>query len=323
MFDERRDDDMTARKSKGRGMGVGKDMRGERVADALIDLDVCVLEALDLFTRRRPPRVRIPFRRPLVVGSGNAAITGRILFRGKDAVFANESDYTQWLQGIDGAVILSASGGKHAPIIARELQRRRIPAILLTNNPAAPAAPLVTKTHVFPKNPEPYTYNTSTYLGMILSWTHEDPARIRRFILRSIKPRIPDLSRFTAFTIIIPGSFEVERALFQTKFDELFGPRINGRIFTEEQMKHAKTIVPSTKECFLGIGVKSASWGAPGRRFDFPLPPQTGAAALMAVGYFIIGNIQKQRPPWFKRHLAAFTRKASAIFGERIEPIVR
>ncbi|MCL4357545.1 hypothetical protein M1512_01455, partial [Patescibacteria group bacterium] len=39
--------------------------------------------------------------------------------------------------------------------------------------------------HVFPKNRETYTYNTSTYMSMILSYTRENPSQIKRFILEN------------------------------------------------------------------------------------------------------------------------------------------
>ena len=48
-----------------------------------------------------------------LVGSVNAAATGRILLEKADAVFANESTYEAKLasiRGIDGATLISASG---------------------------------------------------------------------------------------------------------------------------------------------------------------------------------------------------------------------
>ncbi len=96
-------------------------------ASAFPDLDECVLNALDLFERNGLPQLSLgEYKRPLVVGSGNAAVTGRILFNDKDAVFADESTYSRKLEavnGIDGAILISASGGKHAPGIAKNLNQ--------------------------------------------------------------------------------------------------------------------------------------------------------------------------------------------------------
>src|SRR3989344_7859869 len=104
-------------------------------------LDVAVLGALERFGEEKLPEFPVVDRkRPLIVGSGNAAATGRILFRDTDAVFADESNYQQKLEAIpaiDGAIIISASGGKDAPRIAEDLKNRGLPLWLLTNNPDA------------------------------------------------------------------------------------------------------------------------------------------------------------------------------------------
>ena len=92
--------------------------------NSLIDLDVCVLNALDLFADPKTvfPRPNLArFKRPLVVGSGNAIATGKIIFDDKDAVLADEGTFQNKLDAvgdIDGVALFSASGGKHAPIIA-------------------------------------------------------------------------------------------------------------------------------------------------------------------------------------------------------------
>ena len=90
----------------------------------------------------------------MVVGSGNAAVTGRIIFEDKDAVFADEGNYEKKLEAvkeIDGAVLISASGEKHAPIIAKELKKRNIKTTLLTNNSKASAQEYVDETFIYLK----------------------------------------------------------------------------------------------------------------------------------------------------------------------------
>ncbi|MBW3019191.1 hypothetical protein KY329_03340 [Candidatus Woesearchaeota archaeon] len=284
----------------------------------MIDLDEAVVNALALFTKHRVPSVRINFKRPLIVGSGNAAVTGRILFHDKDAVFADESTYKEILEShkVDGAVLVSASGGKHAPGIAKELKKRRLTAVLLTCNPDALASKFVNKTFLFPRNTEPYTYNVSTYLGMILGMTKEKP----KGILTCIKKlKIPKLSKYNAFTFIVPPKFELVASMLNTKFDELFGSMINGRVFTSEEIKHARTIVSSDKELFVGLGCSNRIWGK--HRISIPLTPNFGM--LMAVGYYIIGKVQKDHPPWFKKNIAAYCKFESKLFKENITPIVK
>jgi hypothetical protein len=108
---------------------------------SLIDLDECVINALDLFMDPATafPRPNLAqFKRPLVVGSGNAIATGRIIFDNKDAVYADEGSYPGKLDAIeeiDGVVLFSASGGKHAPVIARDVKARGRKIILFTCNP--------------------------------------------------------------------------------------------------------------------------------------------------------------------------------------------
>jgi len=42
----------------------------------------------------------------------------------------------------------------------------------------------------------------------------------------------------------------------------------------------------------------------------------------MAVGYYIIAQIQKQNPPYFKENIASYTEQVTKIFGNTINPIV-
>lgn len=280
----------------------------------LIDLDECVLNALQLFQEVKLPQIKIDFKRPLVVGSGNAANTGRILFKDKDALFADENNFKEKAKFADGCVLISASGGKHAPIMAKYLSKK-MDVILLTCNPDALAKEYAEKTYLFPRRTEPYTYNTSTYLGMIFG-----SEKSSSIISQIKKIRKKDLKRFTAYTIIIPPEFHLLKNMFQTKFDELFGPKIVGRIFTSEEMKHAKTIVSSEQELFISLGYDNKLWGS--KRWNISIS-NPSYPLLFAVGYFVIGKIQKSNPPWFKKNIAEYCRKTSKLFGHDIEPIVK
>ena len=76
----------------------------------IIGLDECVLSALQLFIAEGIPELHLgSYDRPLVVGSGNAAATGRIIMEGSDAVFADEGTYRDNLDIVDGAILISAS----------------------------------------------------------------------------------------------------------------------------------------------------------------------------------------------------------------------
>ena len=311
---------------------MGKDnLEALRTFDlqSLPDLDVVTLGALELLDETPLPQVDFTaFKRPLVVGSGNAAVTGKILFSEVDAIFADESSYAEKLDtidSIDGAVLISASGSKHAVGIAEALQKRSLSTILLTNNTDAPAMEVVGEhnTHVFPKNREPYTYNTSTYMGMLLSKTGENPEEIHAFIENVVHQSLPaNLGSFDAYYLTVPDRFTLVREMFATKFDELFGPRLMGRIFTLEQTKHAKTVIPMEKELFISFGEQNTDFGLRQNRLNVPLPERADFVAMMAIGYYVIGQIQKAKPAYFKGRVVEYCREISEVFGKEITPIV-
>ncbi len=279
----------------------------------MINLDECTTNALELFSKTKLPKIKYSFKRPLIVGSGNAAALGKILFTG---VFADESSYLEKLktEKVDGCILISASAGKHAPIIAKQMKKKKIKTILLTNNPKGEATKFVNKTLIFPKNIEPYTYNTSTYLGMILSKTGEDPKKILNF-LKKIK--VPNLKKYNSYYFIVPEKFDNIREFYETKFDELFGPMIQGEAFTFEQTKHAKTVVKSNKELFISLGVDNKVFGE--NKLNYKIPKWADAGLVFCLGYYLIGKIQKTNKPWFKENIERYVKEASRIFGEEIK----
>jgi hypothetical protein len=302
---------------------------------SLIDLDQCVLNALNLFL---DPGTKFPkpnlahFQRPLVVGSGNAIATGRIIFDTKDAVYADEGSYKgklEAIRSIDGVVLLSASGGKHAPIIAKDVKATGRKIILFTCNPSPLAKNDVSELHVFPSQPEPYTYNTSTYMGMLMACLIDDPRAEARKILDHIRNVVdPTLQKwgrrlgdFDAFYLLVPEEFDLIRIMLATKFVELFARRIARDVFTWEQSKHATTVVETPKELFLSFGREKMPFGKD--RLNIPLPENATYPAIMATGYYVIGKLQAQKPAWFKDSIESFAQRASKIFGQKIEPIVK
>ncbi|MDA3836695.1 MAG: hypothetical protein PF542_03665 [Nanoarchaeota archaeon] len=280
----------------------------------IIGLDECVIDALELLKKTSTKNPKINFKKALVVGSENAAVTGKIIFSNKNYIFADESNYLEKLKGekLDGCIIISASGKKHAPIIAKEMKKRKIKTILFTNTENSEAGKITNETFIFPSTPEPYTYNTSTYLGMILAYTKEKPAEILKFLK---KAKVPSIKKYDSFYIILPEKFEKMKKMFSTKFDELFGPMIKGRVFTYEQTKHAKTVIESDKELFIGLGVDNKMFGTKQLNFDFPKKGDFGT--ILCLGYYIIGKIQKQNHPWFKESIERYLKKLPKIFEKK------
>ncbi|MEX0668808.1 MAG: hypothetical protein WD061_03670 [Candidatus Saccharimonadales bacterium] len=297
---------------------------------SLPDLDTVVLAALELLEERGVPSFSIDsFKKPLVVGSGNAEATGRIIFQQADAVFASESNFEQKLQNIpdiDEVILVSASGGKHAPIIAKTAKKYQKHVTLLTNTADSPAAQATGSSDitelVFPKNREPYTYNTSTYMGMMLGYSKEDPTHIREFINNAVTSLdMPDFSKYDKYYLIVPAEFSGIIRMLQVKFIELFGRNIARDVETIEYVRHATTVAPAD-ELFISFGSENQTWGTPENRLNVPLPEPSGYVAMMAIGYFVVGQIQKQQPQYFKDNIVEYTKQISEVFGETISPIV-
>ncbi len=292
-------------------------------------LDLAVLGALELFEQKGVPKLPLlPEGQLLIVGSVNAAAAGRIIGQNRNAFFADESDYKDVLaktNSIQAAVLVSASGGKHAVEIAKHFKQHSIRTILITHSQDALAKQFVSPTDVilFPKNREPYTYNTSTYLGVILASTQEDPYAIRAFIENSVAPIVPvTFSKYDAFYITLPSNLRHMVPMLMAKFDELLSPRVSGRVFTVDHAKHATTVVQSPTEFFISFGEDKVLFGPPESRLVIPLPPNASYGFLMAVSYYVIGCIQKQHPPHFKDGIVDYCKRASALFGQEIKPIV-
>lgn len=290
-------------------------------------LDVCVCGALELFNSVKLPKIKVTYKRPLVVGSGNAEATGRIIFEDSDAIFGSESTFEKKLKkisAIDGVVVISASGGKHAPGIVKVAHKYKKKVTLITcnkNSLAHKELGAKDNVYVFPKQREPYTYNTSTYMGMILGKTKESPKEIYSFIQKHMHDfAYPNFKRFDKFYVIVPPQFSGIVRMLQVKFIELFGRRIARDVETSEYVKHATTVVSSKNELFISIGQKYPLEGK--NHLYIPLPRKANYAMMMAISYYLVGKIQAAHSPYFKNHIVEYTKEASVLFGQTIEPIV-
>jgi hypothetical protein len=294
--------------------------------DNLPSLSVCTLGALELFAAQGLPQVTIPdYQKPIIVGSGNAIVTATLLYANTNAFFADENNFQQALSGDhDGAVIFSASGEKHAPIIAQYYQSHSLKTTLVTCNPNSSAGKILgpQNTVITPKNREPYTYNTSTYMGWIFAKTRENPKTILNFINDQVTQAIPtDIGDYDGYLLVTPETFAKGNRLFDVKFTELFARRVARDIRTYEELKHAVTVVPYDQELCIQFG--SGQVDFTGTKLAIPLPPNPGPAAIMAIGYYTIGKIQESKPPWFTQNIAAYiARVSSTPFGKGLQVIV-
>jgi hypothetical protein len=54
-------------------------------------------------------------------------------------------------------------------------------------------------------------------------------------------------------------------------------------------------------------------------RLNLNLPKNCGYAGFIACAYYLIGQIQKQNPPYFKQNIKDYVKKASKLFNQKID----
>lgn len=280
----------------------------------IINLDENVLKALDFFLKNKLPRLNLKqFKLPFVVGSEGAFYTGRSIFSGRSAIFANESTFKKVIKAyspavekgfIKQAVIINASGEKDGPWEIELAKKHGLHTTLLTCNADSTSAKLADAVLVYPKIAEPYTYNFSTYAGMILSATGEDPGKIKK-IIKSI--RLPKkYGKYESYSFILPDKYLNICNMIITKGEELFGGRLRLRAFTEGRARHAKFVVRWDKELVISAGVKNKYFGHSKHRWDIKLPKFADMATVLSVTYYLVGKIQQSRLPYFKKYVKSY-----------------
>lgn len=288
----------------------------------LPNLNETVIAALDFFEKNQPPHFNLKsLDFPLVVGSGNAFNTGQIIFSEKPAIIANESNFKKIITGykplikkkiITEAVIISASGEKDSIWEIKLAKKNGLKTILLTCSPESSAAKLANQTIVYKKLPEPYTYNVSTYLGMILAAKNEKANGIKK-IINSLKLS-KDLKKYTAYSFILPDEFSAIAPMLEIKRNELFGPYLSLRAFSFGEARHAKFVNNSAKELVISFG-ENKYFGLKENRLDIKLPKNAGFSLVFALAYYLIGKIQEVKPPYFKKNITAFCKNAPQAYG--------
>lgn len=280
----------------------------------LINLDEDVLQSLDFFTKNQPPKLDLSsYTLPFVVGSGNAYNTGTILFSDKAAVFADESNFRSLIgayapaieQGlIKEAIVISASGEKDSVWEIELAKERGLTTTLLTCGADSSAAKIADQIFTYRKITEPYTYNTSTYLGMILSATGENPADIKKFIENIALPE--SFNNYAAYAFVLPDRFQSICPMLDIKKSELFGPLLSLRAFPEGHARHAKFVIRSNDELIISIGTKNEYFGEPHHRLTIDIQENASFGLILALTYYITGKIQESKPQYFKKNIEAY-----------------
>lgn len=274
-----------------------------------------VLETLDFSEQNLAPKFKAPEGRYFVVGSVNAFNTGKMLFAETSALFADESNFRKILIAerpaiksgqIKEAVIISASGEKDSIWEVKEAKKTGLKTTLLTCNANSSAAKLADKTIAFRKIAEPYSYNFSTYLNMLLGKTHEKPQEIKKYLSGLKLPK--NFHRYQFFSFVLPDKFQVVSEMINVKDDELFGPYSSLRAYPEGKARHAKFIAESKKELIISFG-KNPHFGPRDQRWEIKLPSKADFGFALSLAYYLVGKIQANKPPYFTRGLANYCLK--------------
>ena len=279
----------------------------------LDSLNITTLKALEFFRSTKIPPLNLkkyPF--PIVVGSGNALNAGLAIFGQQKAIFASESNFKEILERyrdliknkqISHAIVISASGEKDSVWELKVARKAKLKTVLLTCSPNSNATKIADEVHVFPKLAEPYTYNTSTYLGMILAATKEKAAVIEKYILTLKLPK--NFKKYRAYAFVLPDDWASIAPMLEIKKSELFGSNVSLRAFSYGESRHAKFVIQAKDELVISFG-KNIYFGDPKHRLEL-IPPKTADKAwTMAVSYFLIGLIQNSKPDYYRDNIKKF-----------------
>ncbi|MGI5827108.1 MAG: hypothetical protein ACOX6C_01550 [Patescibacteria group bacterium] len=276
-------------------------------------LAAIVTEALDFFETTPPPYFDPnQFVFPLVVGSGNAYHTGKILFAEKTAIYANESDFDLSLKRYESlikngtlreAVVISASGEKDSIYQVEAAQTAGLKTTLLTCSAESGAAKIADQVKAYRKIAEPYTYNFSTYCGLILSAGGEKVTEIKKALAALEIPK--NFGNYKAYSFILPNEFSGLVPMLDIKRHELFGPKLSLRAFTFSEARHAKFVIRDPKELVISFGANDF-FGDPGSRWKIDLPEAAGYALMMSLTYYLVGKIQESQPDYFRQNIERF-----------------
>lgn len=274
-------------------------------------MDENVIKALDFFSENKPPKLDLKdFSLPFVIGSGNAYNTGTILLLDKAAVFADESNFKKMIESynpvidkglIQKAIIISASGEKDSVWEIELAKKYGLETTLLTCNADSSAAKIADKVFAYRKISEPYTYNVSTYLGMILSATGENTEEIKSSIQNLNFPE--NFSAYESFAFVLPDKFANICPMLDIKKSELFGSLVSIRAFPEGHSRHAKFVIPTEKELVISIGTKNEHFGHKNHRWNIEFSENGSFGAMLCLTYFLVGKIQELKPPYFKENI--------------------
>jgi hypothetical protein len=279
----------------------------------LDSLNLSTIKALEFLSQNKLAKINLrKYAFPIVIGSGNAYNAGQIIFANQKAIFANESNCKEVFKKyqdlikkkiVKETVIISASGEKDSVWEIKLAKQKKLKTTLLTCSPSSSAAKLADEVIAFDKLTEPYTYNVSTYLSMILAASGEKAQDILSFILKLNLPK--NFRKYRAYSFILPDEVSNVAAMLEIKKSELFGPNLSLRAFSYGEARHAKFVIRERDELVISLG-ENKYFGDPKSRLEIKNIKNIGPGLSMALGYFLIGLIQEAKPDYFGKHIKNF-----------------
>lgn len=276
-------------------------------------LNISVIKALEFFSKKAPRKINLKkYDFPIVVGSGNAYNAGQIIFANQKAILANESNFKDVIKKyeqlikkkiIKEAIIISASGEKDSVWELKLAKKNKLKTTLFTCSSSSSAAKLADETIVFDKLTEPYTYNVSTYLGMILAASGEKANKILSTILNLKVPK--KFKEYQAYAFIVPDQMASVAPMIEIKKSELFGPNLSLRAFSYGEARHAKFVTREKKELVISLG-ENKYFGDKKSRWEIKEIKKWQAGITMSLTYFLVGLIQKEKPKYFHKNIEKF-----------------
>lgn len=298
-------------------------MKGGRNKD-LANLDESVLAALDFFSQEKQVFPKKLFTSlPFIVGSGNAYNIAKALFNDQAAIFANESDFRKLSKSyqslitkkvIKEALIISASGEKDSVWEIELAKKLKLKTILFTCNKDSKAAKIADQVFIFKKISEPYTYNVSTYLGMIMAQEKAKAQDIASFIKNLKFPS--NFRDYKAFAFVLSDDLAPLAPMLEIKRDELFGPHLSLRAFSQGQARHAKFVNLWEKELIISLG-ENKIFGLKNNRWEINIKKNSSFSQALALCYYIIGKIQKNNPSYFQKNIANYCETGSQGYNKK------
>jgi len=306
-------------------------------------LDYYVLKALDFFEEMGDYKLLLPkSNHTLVAGSQSGYLTGRIVYRFAGRAFSHapevlaQHEIDSKSEILDDVTIVSATGSRNVIPIAEYALNKGLKVNVVTcteNSPVKTNFPAINDIIVPTlEEPEPPTVNTATYGGMIQGVTHENIPRISREV-EALNDKLPKggYENYGAFTVVLPDRMPEVAGMVDWKLrGEKIGRCIGSTAITlTDFMSAAITDAKEKYELYIALGLS----GEEREVFDQVLehipmdrkhyininkPDDFGPLGYLTLGYFVVGQIQKNYPG-FQNNILDYKRETTG--WEWINPI--